>query len=110
MTHAGKIAAKAKKEDSSRVYGKIRRVRNNENHRHGIKIIDDIKAELSETAQDKLKAMIVDTVEKKFQKEVKKITRKLTINFIVSGVALAGFVLIVNNADKIADLIVKPKK
>ena len=42
-------------------------------------------------------------------KEVKKITRKLTVKLIVTGVALAGVVLLVNNSDKIVGLITKPK-
>ena len=73
-------------------------------------IVKDIKADLSEAAQDKLKEMIAETVESKLQKEVKKITKKLTIKFIISGVALAGVYLLINNSDKIVDLITKPKE
>ena len=73
-------------------------------------IVKDIKADLNEAAQDKLKGMIAEAVESKLQKEVKKITKKLTIKFIISGVALAGVYLLINNSDKIVDLITKPKE
>ena len=73
-------------------------------------IINDLKTDLSEAAQDRLKAYIAQTVEKKIQKEAKKITKKLTINFIISGVTLAGAILVINNVDKISDLILKPNK
>lgn len=72
-------------------------------------IAKDIKADLSEAAQEKLKRIIAETVESKLQKEVKKITRKLTVKFIITGVALAGVYLLVNNSDKIVHLIIKPK-
>lgn len=72
-------------------------------------IIKDLKADLSEAAQNKLKAMIGDMVESKIQKEAKKIAKKLTIKFILSGVALAGVCLIVSNSGKIAGMIAKPK-
>ena len=73
-------------------------------------IVKDIKADLSEAAQDKLKEMIAETVESKLQKEVKKITEKLTIKFIISGVALAGVYLLINHSDKIVDWITKSKE
>ena len=72
-------------------------------------IIEDLKADLSEAAQNKLKSMIAETVESKLQKEVKKITKKLTVKFIITGVALAGAVLLVNHSDKIIDLVAKQK-
>lgn len=72
-------------------------------------IIEDIKTDLTEAAQNKLKEIIGEAVESKLQKEVKKITRKLTVKLIVTGAALAGVILLVSNADKIADLVVKPK-
>ena len=72
-------------------------------------IIEDLKTDLSEAAQKKLKEIIADTVESKLQKEVKKITKKLTVNFILTGVALASMVLLVNHSDKIVDLVIKTK-
>ena len=72
-------------------------------------IIEDLKADLTEAAQNKLKAMIADAVESKLKKEVKKITKKLTIKFILTGVALAGVYLLVNNSDKIVDLVTRSK-
>ena len=65
-------------------------------------IIEDLKADLSEAAENKIKAVIEKAVEAKVQKEVKKVVKKLTIKMIVTAVALAGTVLIVNNVDKIA--------
>ena len=72
-------------------------------------IIEDLKADLTEAAQNKLKAIISDTVESKIQKEVKKITKKLTIKFIITGVALAGVYFLINNSDKVVDLVTKSK-
>lgn len=72
-------------------------------------IIEDLKADLSEAAQAKLKEYIGQIIEKKVQKEVVKITKKLTKRFIFTGVALLGAVVIANNADKIVGLIAKPK-
>ena len=72
-------------------------------------IVKDIKTDLGAAAQNKLKAMIAETVESKLQKEAKKITRKLTIKFIISGVALAGVYLLINNSDKIIDLVKRNK-
>ena len=72
-------------------------------------IIEDIKADLSEAAQDKLKAMIGKTIETKLQKEAKKLTRRLTIKFILTGVALAGVYVVVNHSGKIIDYMIKSK-
>ena len=73
-------------------------------------IIEDLKTDLSEAAQNHLKDIISDTVEKKVKKEVKKITKKLTVKFIITGIALAGVCLLVSNSDKIVDLVIKPKE
>ena len=48
--------------------------------------------------------------EKKLQKEMKKITRKLTINFIISGAALAGSCLLARYSSKLVDLVIRSKK
>ena len=72
------------------------------------------KHELSESAHAKLKGLVEQSVEKalekKIQKEMKKVTRALTIKFIVSGVAMVGAFVLVNNADKIVNLLTKSKK
>lgn len=73
-------------------------------------IIEDLKADLSEAARDKLKEIISDTVEAKLQKEVKKITKKLIVQFIITGVALAGICLLAGNTDKIVEPVMKPKE
>lgn len=72
-------------------------------------IMNEIKKDLKESAQDKLKAMIAEAVEKKLQKEMKKISRKLTINFIIFGIALAGSYIVVHHSDKIISLITRKK-
>lgn len=72
-------------------------------------IIEDLKIDLSEAAQDKLKSMIANAVESRLQKEVKKITKKLAVKFIITGVALAGAYLLINHSDKIVDIVAKPK-
>lgn len=72
-------------------------------------IAGGIKADLSEAAQDKLKELIADTVEKKVQKEVKKVTKKLTIRFVLTGTALAGACLLADHSGKIVDLVKKAK-
>ena len=66
------------------------------------------QADLTEAAQEKVKGVIEQAVENKLHKE--KITRKLTVKFIITGVAVAGAFLLVNNADKIANLLTKPKE
>ncbi len=70
-------------------------------------IVKDLKVDLSEAAQNKLKEVIAEAVESKLQKEVKKIARRITVRFIVSGVALAGICLIAGNSDKIVNLVKK---
>lgn len=74
---------------------------------HGRTITGDLKADLSEAAQDKLREMIADTVEKKVQKEVKKITKKLTVRFLLTGAALAGACMLADRSDKVVGLIKK---
>ena len=77
-------------------------------------IIEDLKADLSEAAQNKLRAFISETVEKKLdsklQKELKKVAKKLTLRFVITGVALAGVVLLAANSDKLIALIAKPEE
>lgn len=64
-------------------------------------ITEKIKAELSETAQEKLETIVSETVEKKIKKEIKKAVRSVTIKFVVAGVIIAGICYAVGNADKI---------
>lgn len=72
-------------------------------------MIENIKAELSENAQQKLKTVVEDAVEKKIRKELKRTARKLTFKFIVTGAAIAGAFLFVSKAHKIASLL-SPKR
>ena len=65
-------------------------------------IIDNLKNELSETAQEELKGFVSETVEqkvdkaveKKLHKEMKKLARKITVNLILTGAVVAGAVLV----------------
>lgn len=73
-------------------------------------VIKNLKAELSEAAEDKMKSAIEQAVEKKLKKEMKVVTKKLTKHFIITSVALAGALLLANNADKIGSVLFKKKK
>ena len=74
--------------------------------------IDNLKNELSETAQEELKGFVSETVEqkvdkaveKKLHKEMKKLARKITVNLILTGAVVAGAVLVITNADKLVKL------
>ena len=72
------------------------------------------KSELSESAHAKLKGLVEQSVEnaleKKLHDEMKKVTKALTIKFIVSGVAMVGALVLINNADKIVSLLIKKDK
>lgn len=70
-------------------------------------IIDNVKTDLSDAAQEKVKTLVEQAVEKKLHKEMKKFTRKLTFKILLTGAAVAGTVLLVNNADKIVELLTK---
>ena len=72
-------------------------------------LMEEIKADLNEAAEEKLKALIADTVEKKVRKEVRKITKKLTIRFVLTGAALAGACLFIDRSGKIVDIVKKEK-
>ena len=73
-------------------------------------IINDLKADLSEAAQAKLKETIETAVEKKLEKKMKKVVGKLTRRFLITGIAMAGALLLVNNAGAIAKSLTKSKK
>lgn len=72
-------------------------------------IVKSLKAELSESAQNKLEAVVAEAVEKKLKKEVKKVAKKLTVRFIVTGVVLAGVCIVAGNSDKIVNYFTKRK-
>lgn len=72
-------------------------------------IVKNLKAELSESAQNKLEAVVSEAVEKKLKKEVKKVAKKLTVKFIVTGVVLAGVCIAASNSDKIVNYFLKQK-
>ena len=72
-------------------------------------IIEDLKADLSEAAQNKLKDYIGQAVEKKLRKEMKKVTKKLTVKFVFTGVALLGAFTLINKSDVIVNLLTKSK-
>ena len=73
-------------------------------------IIKDVKTDLSEAAQEKIRETVEQAVEKKLQREMKSFARKLTAKFVIIGTALVGVVLLVNNIDEIVKLIKTIKK
>lgn len=73
-------------------------------------IAENIKAELSEAAQDKLETIVATTVEHKIKMELKKAVRKITVKIIIVGVVVTGICLAINNIEKIIVLLKKLKK
>ena len=73
-------------------------------------IIKNLKAELSEEAQAKLKEYIGKAVEYKVQAEMKKVAKKLTKKLIIGGVAVCAVLAVAGNADKIAARLMQPKQ
>ncbi|MBR1483944.1 MAG: hypothetical protein IJ598_13405 [Ruminococcus sp.] len=77
-------------------------------------MIKNIKKEMSESAQNKLRGFVEQSVEQaienKLHKEIKKVTRALTVKFIITGAVMAGALVLVNNADKIVNLLMKQKE
>lgn len=72
-------------------------------------IIEDLKADLSDAAQEKIKGVIEQAVDKKVHKEIKKLSRKITVKLILTGVFVAGTILLINNADTIVKYLEQPK-
>ncbi len=73
-------------------------------------MIYSIKSELSDAAQKKIESAVENAVEKKVHKEMMGITKKLTLNFLISGAALACAIIVANNADKIVNVIFSKNK
>lgn len=72
-------------------------------------IVENLKADISEAAQEKIKGMVEQAIESKLKKEAKKAARRMTVKFIISGIALAGVILLASNAEKAVKLVIKPK-
>ena len=70
------------------------------------KIIVPIKS----FAQNKFRLMVKNAVQEQFKKKMEKLTRRLAIQFVITGVALATVKVLASRADTIAGLLTKPKK
>lgn len=58
----------------------------------------------------RLQAMIRKAVQEQFKKKMEKLTRRLAIQFVITGVAFATVKVLASRADTIAGLLTKPKK
>ncbi len=58
----------------------------------------------------RLQAMIRKAVQEQFKKKMEKLTRRLAIQFVITGVAFATVKVLTSRADTIAGLLTKPKK
>ena len=58
----------------------------------------------------RLQAMIRKAVQEQFKKKMEKLTRRLAIQFVITGVAFATVKVRASRADTIAGLLTKPKK
>ena len=61
-------------------------------------------------AKNRLQIMIKKAVQEQFKKRMEKLTRRLAIQFVITGVAFAIVKVLASRADSIAGLLTKPKK
>ena len=73
-------------------------------------MIKKIISPLTTFAQNKLQMMIKKAVQEQFKKRMEKLTRRLAIQFVITGVAFAVVKVLTSRADTIAGLLTKPKK
>lgn len=73
-------------------------------------MIKKLISPLTTFAQNKLQMMIKKAVQEQFKKRMEKLTRRLAIQFVITGVAFAVVKVITSRADTIAGLLTKPKK
>lgn len=73
-------------------------------------MIKKIISPLTTFAQNKLQMMIKKAVQEQFKKRMEKLTRRLAIQFVITGVAFAIVKVLTSRADTIAGLLTKPKK
>ena len=65
---------------------------------------------LKSFVQTKLQLMIRKAVREQFKKRMERLTRRLAIQFVITGVAFAIVKVLATRADSIAGLLTKPKK
>lgn len=70
------------------------------------KIIEPIK----NFAKTRLQIMIRKAVQEQFKKKMEKLTRRLAIQFVITGFAFAIVKVLASRADSISGLLTKPKK
>ncbi|MEE3492829.1 hypothetical protein [Ruminococcus sp.] len=73
-------------------------------------MIKKLISPLTTFAQNKLQMMIKKAVQEQFKKRMEKLTRRLAIQFVITGVAFAVVKVLTSRADTIAGLLTKPKK
>ena len=73
-------------------------------------MIKKLISPLTTFAQNKLQMMIKRAVQEQFKKRMEKLTRRLAIQFVITGVAFAVVKVLTSRADTIAGLLTKPKK
>lgn len=73
-------------------------------------MIKKLLSPLTTFAQNKLQMMIKKAVQEQFKKRMEKLTRRLAIQFVITGVAFAVVKVLTSRADTIAGLLTKPKK
>ncbi len=61
-------------------------------------------------AKNRLQIMIKKAVQEQFKKRMEKLTRRLAIQFVITGIAFAIVKVLASRADSIAGLLTKPKK
>ena len=67
---------------------------------------NEVKADLSYSAQEKIKKIVEQAIEDKFKKSIiKKIRRKVIAGFVVTGVVIGGAIVVFKNYDKISGFI-----
>ena len=73
-------------------------------------MIKKLISPLTTFAQNKLQMMIKKAVQEQFKKRMEKLTRRLAIQFVITGVAFAVVKVLTSRADTIAGLLTKPKR
>ena len=73
-------------------------------------MIKKLISPLTTFAQNKLQMMIKKAVQEQSKKRMEKLTRRLAIQFVITGVAFAVVKVLTSRADTIAGLLTKPKK
>ena len=73
-------------------------------------MLKKVIAPIKNFAKNKLQIMVRNAVQEQFKKKMEKLTRRLAIQFVITGVAFAVVKVLASRADSIAGLLTKPKK